>query len=121
METWIVTHNNHAGGRRSLCVQVSECGPGPLICDEVLNRGVADRLASVPQLEAKLAMATDALDALYHQLSTDSDLETVSNPIAYENLRKLTRDTLEAIDPGNPQLTPVHVVSVPLRSGVCHE
>lgn len=62
-ERWIVTRNNHAGGRRSICVQVSELGPAPLICDEVRSEEDAALIAAAPELLGLVRDAVAAFDA----------------------------------------------------------
>ena len=47
---WVTDHNNHVGGRRSICVSISEFGPGGLICDEVLTEEDANLIVAAPKL-----------------------------------------------------------------------
>ncbi len=97
LENWLATHNNHAQGRRTACVQVAEFGPGPLVCDHCRDDQTAEQIAHLPEVSR-------LLDALCHQLSTDADLDNVSRPDVYRQLCKDVRRSLEILDPTNPQV-----------------
>jgi len=73
--------------------------------DPDLRRQISEALQSVEVVDEPLSYETEErqlLEALYHQLGTDSDLEQVSNPEAYRGLCLRLRDVLTKHD--SPQV-----------------
>jgi hypothetical protein len=55
------------------------------------------KIAAIPDM-------LEALESVYHQLATDSDLDNVSGAAKYVTLTKIVGQAIAAADPSNPQI-----------------
>ena len=68
----------------------------------------AEKISAIPTM-------LEALEAVYHQLATDSDLETVTGAAKYADLTRMVALAIAEADPGNPQIRNNHDVFFALR------